>query len=117
MYMITVVLSMHDYSRDIMLANAQTEMEASLKKMELAKKVSPFLPLKKDLYRRKGNGCCCFLGDTKEYIINVREQQRLVVLGSTALFTKVVQIGKRGGRISYLYRQNEGKGTRAVGRM
>ena len=122
MYMITVVLSMHDYSRDIMLANAQTEMEASLKKMELAKKVSPFLPLKKDLYRRKGNGCCCFLGDTKEYIINVREQQRLVVLGSTALFTKVVQlrihmIGKRGGRISYLYRQNEGRGTRAVGRM
>merc|ERR1719461_1750845 len=31
-------LSMHDYSRDIMLANAQTEMEANLKKMELAKK-------------------------------------------------------------------------------
>ena len=29
---------MHDYSRDIMLANAQTEMEANLKKMELAKK-------------------------------------------------------------------------------
>merc|ERR1719397_1586245 len=31
-------LSMHDYSRDIMLANAQTEMEANLAKMELAKK-------------------------------------------------------------------------------
>merc|ERR1719334_2622428 len=31
-------LSMHDYSRDIMLANAQTEMKANLKKMELAKK-------------------------------------------------------------------------------
>ena len=30
--------SMHDYSRDIMLANAQTEMEANLQKMELAKK-------------------------------------------------------------------------------
>ena len=29
---------MHDYSRDIMLANAQTEMEANLQKMELAKK-------------------------------------------------------------------------------
>jgi hypothetical protein len=34
------MFSMHDYSRDIMLANAQTEMQASLKKMELAKKVS-----------------------------------------------------------------------------
>merc|ERR1719308_374887 len=33
-------LSMHDYSRDIMLANAQTEMEANLAKMELAKKDS-----------------------------------------------------------------------------
>ena len=31
---------MHDYSRDIMLANAQTEMEANLAKMELAKKDS-----------------------------------------------------------------------------
>ena len=31
---------MHDYSRDIMLANAQTEMEANLAKMELAKKVT-----------------------------------------------------------------------------
>ena len=31
---------MHDYSRDIMLANAQTEMEANLAKMELAKKVN-----------------------------------------------------------------------------
>jgi len=30
-------LSMHDYSRDIMLANAQTEMEATMAKMELAK--------------------------------------------------------------------------------
>lgn len=28
---------MHDYSRDIMLANAQTEMEAGLAKMELNK--------------------------------------------------------------------------------
>lgn len=26
--------SMHDYSRDIMLANAQTDMEANLKKMQ-----------------------------------------------------------------------------------
>jgi len=33
-------LSMHDYSRDIMLANAQTEMEANLAKMELAKKAN-----------------------------------------------------------------------------
>merc|ERR1719347_2263118 len=33
-------LSMHDYSRDIMLANAQTEMEANLAKMELAKKIA-----------------------------------------------------------------------------
>merc|ERR1719187_2334568 len=33
-------LSMHDYSRDIMLANAQTEMEATLAKMELAKKAN-----------------------------------------------------------------------------
>ena len=31
---------MHDYSRDIMLANAQTEMEAGLAKMQLAKKVA-----------------------------------------------------------------------------
>jgi hypothetical protein len=30
---------MHDYSRDIMLANAQTEMEGHLTKMETAKKV------------------------------------------------------------------------------
>merc|ERR1719334_2217784 len=33
-------LSMHDYSRDIMLANAQTEMKAGLAKMQLAKKVA-----------------------------------------------------------------------------
>ena len=31
---------MHDYSRDIMLANAQTDMEAGLAKMQLAKKVA-----------------------------------------------------------------------------
>ena len=31
---------MHDYSRDIMLANAQTEMEGNLARMELAKKVA-----------------------------------------------------------------------------
>ena len=31
---------MHDYSRDIMLANAQTEMEAKMAKMELAKMVN-----------------------------------------------------------------------------
>merc|ERR1719219_733338 len=33
-------LSMHDYSRDIMLANAQTDMEANLLKMQLAKKIA-----------------------------------------------------------------------------
>ena len=54
--------------------------------------------------------------------ITVIEEQRQVVLGSTALFTKVGQlhihmIGKRGGRISYLYRQNKGKGIRASGRI
>ena len=31
---------MHDYSRDIMLANAQSDMEVNLKKMQLAQKVS-----------------------------------------------------------------------------
>ena len=40
MFLITFALSMHDYSRDIMLANSQTEMEASLQKMEMAKMVS-----------------------------------------------------------------------------
>merc|ERR1719400_1353883 len=33
-------LSMHDYSRDIMLANAQTDMEANLAKMQLNKKIA-----------------------------------------------------------------------------
>ena len=33
-------LSMHDYSRDIMLANAQQDMEASLAKMQLNKKIA-----------------------------------------------------------------------------
>ena len=42
-------------------------------------------------------------------VITVIEEQRLVCLGSTALFTKVGQlhiqiIGKRSGEISYLYR-------------
>ena len=32
--------SMHDYSRDIMLANAQTDMEANLAKMQLNKKIA-----------------------------------------------------------------------------
>ena len=36
--LVHICYSMHDYSRDIMLANAQTEMEANLAKMELAKK-------------------------------------------------------------------------------
>ena len=54
--------------------------------------------------------------------ITVIEEQRQVVLGSTALFTKVGQlhihmIGKRGGKISYLYRQNKGRGIRASGRI
>ena len=31
---------MHDYSRDIMLANAQQDMEVTLAKMQLAKKVA-----------------------------------------------------------------------------
>merc|ERR1712025_961267 len=33
-------LSMHDYSRDIMLANAQQDMEANLAKMQLNKKIA-----------------------------------------------------------------------------
>ena len=33
-------LSMHDYSRDIMLANAQQDMEEGLKKMQLNKKIA-----------------------------------------------------------------------------
>merc|ERR550539_1848077 len=33
-------LSMHDYSRDIMLANAQTDLEANLAKMQLNKKIT-----------------------------------------------------------------------------
>lgn len=33
-------LSMHDYSRDIMLANAQQDMEANLNKMQLNKKIA-----------------------------------------------------------------------------
>ena len=54
-------------------------------------------------------------------VITVIEELRLVVLGSTALFTKVGQlhiqiIGKRGGEISYLYRQKKGRGIRASGR-
>ena len=32
--------SMHDYSRDIMLANAQQDMEENLKKMQLNKKIA-----------------------------------------------------------------------------
>ena len=45
--------------------------------------------------------------------ITVIEEQRQVVLDSTALFTKVGQLhihmrGKRGGKISCLYRQNKG---------
>ena len=31
---------MHDYSRDIMLANAQSDMEANLAKMQLNKKIA-----------------------------------------------------------------------------
>ena len=31
---------MHDYSRDIMLANAQTDMKANLAKMQLNKKIA-----------------------------------------------------------------------------
>ena len=55
-------------------------------------------------------------------VITVIEPQRLVVLGSTALFTKVGQlpihmIGKRDGIISHLYRQNKGRGTRVIGRI
>ena len=54
--------------------------------------------------------------------IGIMEEQRLVVLGSRELFTKVGQlhihmIGKRGGKISYLYRQNKGRGIRASGRI
>ena len=34
------MFSMHDYSRDIMLANAQSDMEVNLQKMQVAKKVN-----------------------------------------------------------------------------
>ena len=37
---IALTSSMHDYSRDIMLANAQQDMEVSLAKMQLNKKVA-----------------------------------------------------------------------------
>ena len=52
-------------------------------------------------------------------VITVIEQQRQVVLGSTALFTKVGQlhIDMRVGIFSDLYRQNKGKGPRAFGRI
>ena len=51
--------------------------------------------------------------------ITVIEEQRQVVLGSTALFTKVGQlhIDMRVGIFSDLYRQNKGKGPRAFGRI
>ena len=50
-------------------------------------------------------------------VITVIEEQRPFVLGSTALFTKVGllhihMIGKRGGKIPYLYKQNKGRGIR-----
>ena len=52
-------------------------------------------------------------------VITVIEEQRLVVLGCTALFSKVGQlyIHMRGGIISYLYRQNKGRGPTAFGRI
>ena len=52
-------------------------------------------------------------------VITVIEDQRLVVLGCTALFSKVGQlyIHMRGGIISYLYRQNKGRGPTAFGRI
>ena len=55
-------------------------------------------------------------------VITVIERQRLAVLGSGALFTKVGQLRrhmkeKRGGNISYLYRQKKGRVTRALGRI
>ena len=37
---VALTCSMHDYSRDIMLANAQQDMEVTLAKMQLAKKVA-----------------------------------------------------------------------------
>ena len=37
---IIFMFSMHDYSRDIMLANAQQDMEAGLAKMQLNKKIA-----------------------------------------------------------------------------
>ena len=52
-------------------------------------------------------------------VITVIEEQRLVVLGCAALFSKVGQlyIHMRGGIISYLYRQNKGRGPIAFGRI
>ena len=55
--------------------------------------------------------------------VQYKEPQRLVVLCSLELFTMVGQlrnvrmIRKRGGIISYLYRQNKGRGKRAIGRI
>ena len=37
---VALTCSMHDYSRDIMLANAQQDMEVNLAKMQLTKKVA-----------------------------------------------------------------------------
>ena len=37
---IILIISMHDYSRDIMLANAQQDMEVNLAKMQLNKKIA-----------------------------------------------------------------------------
>ena len=48
-------------------------------------------------------------------VIDIIEHQRLVVFGSTALFTKVGKlcshdVGKKGGITYYLCRQNKGRG-------
>ena len=39
-FIVWFIFSMHDYSRDIMLANAQQDMEAGLAKMQLNKKIA-----------------------------------------------------------------------------
>ena len=52
------ILSMHDYSRDIMLANAQTDMEVNLQKMQVAKKVRKALIRKQVLKTWKCTPYC-----------------------------------------------------------
>ena len=66
--------------------------------------------------------CCRYLQAWSNNCYRGAKTSPVVVLGSKALFTKVGQlhvqmIVKRGGEISYLYRQNKGREIRASGRI